>query len=408
MECTVSPDVSPPETLDVSDAASGLRGYLSIDSLVGGRCGGGVRMMPDVTAHLMAQLARGMTLKYAFLGIPIGGAKAGIVCAEDASREEKLRLLEAFGSKIGRLLYGGIYNPGSDMGTDDHLISCMLEASGVRQRLGEVSAVSGFFTGATAVAGAGAAATLLGIDLARASVAVEGFGKVGSSAAEGFARLGARVVAVSTIHGAVYNPDGLSVERLIGSFRLNGSRFVEHFDGAERIEREKLLELDVDVLSPCAGQTITLDNAPRVRARLVSPGANIPLTDEAEAYLTGRGTVCLPDFVTSSGGVLGLAMSFGGFGESEILDFISTHFARRVSALVEASLARGVSVRRQAEEECMGRFVRMKARVESRSPFARAFRFGGRLLEGGLLPGFVKRAIGRWYFPRMVGGAMWR
>ncbi|MEM4409550.1 MAG: Glu/Leu/Phe/Val dehydrogenase dimerization domain-containing protein, partial [Candidatus Caldarchaeum sp.] len=122
-------DFLPPATLEVSDAESGLKGYLAIDSIVGCCCGGGLRMMPDVTANLMAQLARGMTLKYAFLGIPIGGAKAGIVCAEGASNEDKMILLRAFGSKIRHLLAKGIYNPGTDMGTDGFLIRHMLEAS---------------------------------------------------------------------------------------------------------------------------------------------------------------------------------------------------------------------------------------------------------------------------------------
>ena len=147
------------------------------------------------------------------------------------------------------------------------------------------------------------AARAAGVDLAGARVAVQGFGNVGSHAAEAFARLGCRVVAVSDVAGAVRNPRGLDVDELLRRARSG----VTGHDGmdVERIDNAELLATDCEVLVPAAvGGVLHEGNADRVRARLVVEGANVPLTPGADRALAERGTIVVPDVLANAGGVI--------------------------------------------------------------------------------------------------------
>ena len=146
------------------------------------------------------------------------------------------------------------------------------------------------------------AAQHLGFDIKGATVAVQGFGNVGSVSADLLAGLGAKIVAVTDWKGGVYNPDGLDVARMLDFARQH--KTIDGFPGGESIENEQLFALEVDVLVPAALENqITMENAPAIKARIVAEGANGPTTPEAHRHLHERGVFVIPDILANAGGV---------------------------------------------------------------------------------------------------------
>lgn len=399
-------NIVPPVVLEVSDPDAGLTGWLAVDSVVDGHFCGGLRMLPDVSASELVALARAMTLKHGFLGIPHGGAKAGVLCNEDASEEKRKRLLAAFGRKVGDLLAARTYLPGSDMGTSNQDIREMLGNLGIRvprRALGGQD--SGWYTSLTVIAAARAAAAARGFDLREATVAIEGFGDVGGAVAQGLDEIGSRIVAVSTRRGALHSPRGLDVAELHRASREHGSEVVDHYQGARKIDRESLLELEVDVLIPCARHhSIHLDNVGKVKARTISCGSNVPATEEAEELLAERGILCIPDFVANAGGVLGGTMEFAGIRPSSIVSFVNTHFARQVSLVIDRASQEGAYIREVAERIAMERFARMRDASGNRSLRKKLFSFAMGLYRNGLVPSLFVGALAQPYFRRRMDG----
>jgi glutamate dehydrogenase (NAD(P)+) len=398
--------IDPPTILEVLDTSTGLTGWLAVDSIIDHHFCGGLRMLPDVSPAELSELAKAMTLKHSFLGLPHGGAKAGIVYDESRQKPEKPRLLTAFGRSIEDLLRNRIYLPGSDMGTNGEEIRRMLETIGIRvPKRTLMGKRSGWYTSLTVVASLKAAAEYQGIDLAKASVAIEGFGSVGSAVAEGLRNLGCRVVAISTYCGALYSPKGLDVNKLIECYRQHGSTMVDFFYGPEKIRRELLPELDVDVFVPCARHhSINIDNASRIKAALIGCGANVPATKEAEKLLWQRGILCVPDFVANAGGVLGGTMEFAGIRPSSIAEFVDRNFSRQVSILIGTARKEGAYIRDKAEAVAAERRMRVKPASESRSFRNRIFSFGLDLYRNGMIPATLVGTLSRKYFRRRLEG----
>ncbi len=164
----------------------------------------------------MRGLARAMTLKYGFLGLAQGGAKAGVRGDPEAPLEERRRCLGEFGRAIAPLLLGRTFVPGTDMGTDNADIAWLLAAAGRRLAPRELRGTqSGYYTALSVALSAREATKHIGLELSACRVAIEGLGRVGSPLATLLRAAGARVVAVSTSRGAIYDPEGLDVERLV-------------------------------------------------------------------------------------------------------------------------------------------------------------------------------------------------
>jgi glutamate dehydrogenase (NAD(P)+) len=146
------------------------------------------------------------------------------------------------------------------------------------------------------------AAKHLGLDIKGATVAVQGFGNVGSVSADLLATIGAKIVAVTDWKGGVHNPQGLDVPKMIEFAKQN--KTIDGFPGGEAIENEQLFSLDVDVLVPAALENqITEENAPNIRAKIIAEGANGPTTPEAHKMLHERGIFVIPDILANAGGV---------------------------------------------------------------------------------------------------------
>ncbi|HEX7980934.1 MAG TPA: Glu/Leu/Phe/Val dehydrogenase dimerization domain-containing protein [Gemmatimonadaceae bacterium] len=385
-------------------------GYVAIDSTVGGRSRGGLRMVADVDEAEVRGLARAMTLKYGFLGLPQGGAKAGVRGDPEAPAEERRARLAAFARLMAPLLRSRVFTPDTDMGTTRADIAHVLAVAGAPVPPRSESAQrSGFYTALTVRAAARVAAQRVGLELAGARVAIEGFGSVGASLAMLLHDVGARVVAVSTTAGALYAPDGLDVARLVALAADHGSRVVDAYAeehrgaGAERLDRAALLVLPVDVLCPCARHgSVHGGNVADVQARVVASGANNPLTPDAERALDERGVACVPDFVANSGGVLGGTMEFAAVPERAIAAFVDDHFAGRVAWLLAEAARAGEPTRTVAERVALARRLTPTRQPAWRKPLGSVLGSGLALYRRGLVPAAVVGRLSLPYFRRSM------
>jgi glutamate dehydrogenase (NAD(P)+) len=279
-------------------AADELQAFVVIDHDHFPVSAGGTRMLADVDVAEVARLARAMTWKFATCRIPYAGAKAGVRFGGG----DRAAMVAAYRHALEP--YQGEFLTGPDMGTfPQDFLDGDEDPLPLWARTHEGLGMDDLATGHGVKAAAEAALAHLGRPLAGATVAIEGFGKVGAGAARAFERAGARVVGVSTVAGLVADAEGLSVEELIALRERHGDRLVEHA-GTPARPREELFELECDVLVPGARpDTITLDVARGLRCAVVAPAANAPYHAGAIEVLRGRGIVAVPDFVANAGGV---------------------------------------------------------------------------------------------------------
>jgi len=278
---------------------------------------GGLRYHPDLDLDHFAALASLMTWKTALVDIPFGGAKGGVNCnPRELSVGERERLTKRYVERLDMLIGPDHDIPAPDMGTGPPEMAWIFEAYAKRHGF-EPAAVTGKplelggSAGRVAATGRGVAfitawaAEEAGLELADATVAIQGFGNVGSHTALFLAEKGARVVAVSDRDGGRYNPDGLDIKAMVEASRQEDRPAVSVMEvSGETMEGEDLLTLDVDILIPAAvGGVITGKNVQCVRAGLVIEAANLPLTLAADAALADRGIPVIPDVLANAGGV---------------------------------------------------------------------------------------------------------
>jgi glutamate dehydrogenase (NAD(P)+) len=285
-------------TIELRDEEVGLDAVVVIDHDLFPVSAGGTRMLPDVDVDEIARLARAMTWKFGVCRQPYAGAKAGI----RYDGPDRVAILRAYRLALEPLQ--DVFLTGPDMGTDpsDFLTEGIADLP-LWARSHEGLGMDDLATGHGVKAAAEAALARLGRSLEGATIAIEGFGKVGAGTARACARAGAVVVGVSTVHGLLADPDGLDSEELFELRKQFGDRFVQHGHRAAR-PREELFDLDADVLVPGARpDSVTVDVAKRLRCAVVSPGANAPYAAGAVDALHARGIVAVPDFISNSGGV---------------------------------------------------------------------------------------------------------
>lgn len=374
-------------------------GAVAVDSTVRGRARGGLRISSRGDVAEVRPLARAMTLKYGFLGLPQGGAKGTVRGDPEGPPEGRRAVLAAFARAAAPLLRSGVYLPDADVGTRNEDVRFVLARAGVvpkrREWRGERS---GEWTAVTALAALAQTAARAGRPLREARVAIEGFGAVGSALAGLVAATGARVVAVSTSRGAVWNERGLDVARLVAAADAEGAAFVRRIPG-ERSDPAALLELDVDYLCPCAvGTTIHSGNVEKVLARAIVPGANAPLSPEAERTLHDRGVVCVPDFLSNCGGVLGGTMEFSGVDGEGIREFVRSEVGPRIGRILDRAADRGRPPREVAEPIAAAAHEAVRRAAESSGPGGAVRGLALEAHRRGLLPaGLVGRAAIPWF-----------
>ena len=302
----------PEKVVCVSDRRTGMKGVLVIDNTSRGMGKGGTRMSPTLTVREVARLARTMTWKWAAVDLFHGGAKAGIL--GDPTSADKEGILRAFARAL-RNEVPAEYVFGLDMGLTERDAAVLADELGDRgAAVGLPRALGGLpydelgVTGFGVAEAADAAAAVIDLPIAGATVAIQGFGAVGQAAAERFVELGAIVTAVSTACGAVLDPAGVDVARLALLRSEVGDDCVREYGGA--VDAAQALEAPAQVLVPAAREdVIGEDLARRTGARLVVEGANLPTTPAALEILHERGVSVVPDFIANAGGIVAAAHS---------------------------------------------------------------------------------------------------
>jgi len=390
------PGFAPPQIVAVPETGEPL-GHVAIDSLIQDRAHGGLRMAPVVREDELRSLAHTMTLKYGFLRMPFGGAKGGVRGDPEAATPIREATLTAFGRALAPLLLARLYAPAPDMGTDAVDIRRVYQAAGapVSSRQLRVEQ-SGRHTALTVFHAARRAAEVLGLSLAGSRVAIEGFGKVGRPLADLLHDAGASIVAVSTMSGAAYDPEGLDLGRMHALAAEHGRKAVEAYGRKHWLPCTALLELPVDILLPCAGfESIHAGNADRIRARLVCPGANNPVAPDAEEALRGRGVLVVPDFVANCGGVLGSVLAFASLPPAEIERLLEQQIDSHLGGLLAEAERQRLPLRAVAEAIALRRFDEMRQASARPGLTGGVFSVGMTLYRAGLVPRPVFAALAR-------------
>ncbi len=277
---------------------------------------GGIRFSPHVNLDEVNALASWMTWKTAVVDIPFGGAKGGVSCNPfELSDNELEKLTRRFTYEISDIIGPYIDIPAPDVNTNAQVMAWIVDTYSMGQRHDDFAVVTGKplvlggSEGRAEATGRGVVITALeaiddlGLEVEDLTAIVQGYGNVGSNAARIFDEKGVKVVGVSDVSTALYDPDGLNLRDL--DTYVSEHRFLEGYGGAEHvIPKEKLLEMDADVLVPAAIENqITSENADRIQARLVVEGANGPTTPEADRILCEKGILVIPDILANAGGV---------------------------------------------------------------------------------------------------------
>jgi len=292
-----------------------FEGYRVVHNDILGPSKGGIRYAPDVTLEEIKALAAWMTWKCAVMNIPFGGAKGAVKCdpfkmtqieLEKITRRYTSNLLDVFGPDRDI--------PAPDLNTNEQIMAWIMDTYSMHMKKTETAVVTGKplilggSLGRREATGRGCmvvtltAMEKLGIKPKSATIAVQGFGNVGSVSAHLLHEQGCKIVGISDISTAYYNAKGIDIPKAIEWVRKH--RLLDGFTGGEKISQEKLLELECDVLVPAAREEqITVRNAPNIKAKIICEGANGPTDAAADPILLEKGILVIPDILANAGGV---------------------------------------------------------------------------------------------------------
>jgi glutamate dehydrogenase (NAD(P)+) len=307
--------VSVPVVMD-SGKIEVFEGYRVIHDNVLGPSKGGIRYSPDVTIDEVKALAAWMTWKCAVVNVPFGGAKGGVRCnPNELSNAELERLTRRYTANLLDVFGPDKDIPAPDMNTNEQVMAWIMDTFSMNSKKTETAVVTGKpiilggsqgrkeATGRGVVTVTLAALSKLGLMPNKVTVAVQGFGNVGSISAQLMYEQGARIIAISDINGGYYNKDGIDIPHAI-QYMENNNRTLQGYPDVEQISNEELLEVDCDVLIPAAKEDqISRHNAGNIKAKIIAEGANGPVTANADAILEENGILVIPDILANAGGV---------------------------------------------------------------------------------------------------------
>jgi glutamate dehydrogenase (NAD(P)+) len=290
-------------------------GYRVIYNTSRGPAKGGIRFDMQVTLEEVKALAAWMTWKCAVVNLPFGGAKGGVICdPSNMSNAEVERLTRRYTSAIIDTLGPDSDVPAPDVNTNERVMAWVMDTYSMHKRHTVTAVVTGKpiemggSLGRREATGRGCmfvtreALKKLKMPLKGTRVAVQGFGNVGSVAADLMSKEGMTIVAVSDKTGGIYNPKGLDIADVFAHVKAN--KFLKGYKNGEAITNEQLLTLDCDVLVPAALENvITAENAGSIKARIICEGANGPTTAAADKILNQKGVFVIPDILANAGGV---------------------------------------------------------------------------------------------------------
>jgi len=293
-----------------------FEGYRVIHNDVLGPGKGGIRYAMDVSLDEVKALAAWMTWKCAVVNVPFGGAKGGIICdPRQLTKTELEKITRRYTANMINVFGPDSDIPAPDMGTNEQVMAWIVDTYSMHKH----NTVSGVVTGKPLILGGSlgrkeatgrgvmdvtlAAMERLNMDPMKSTVAVQGFGNVGSISAKLLYDQGCQVVAISDVTGAYYNSKGIDIYAAL-KHSENNKGLLEGLKDAEKISNDDLLTLKVDVLVPAAREDqITEKNASKIRAKIIAEGANGPTTAAADPILNDLGIIVIPDILANAGGV---------------------------------------------------------------------------------------------------------
>lgn len=293
-----------------------FEGYRVIHDNVLGPSKGGIRYSPDVTLDEVKALAAWMTWKCAIVNVPFGGAKGAVKCdPRKLSKTELERITRRYTANMIDVFGPDQDIPAPDMNTNEQTMAWIMDTYSMHSRKTETAVVTGKpillggsrgrkeATGRGVVTVTLSAMNKIGLMPNRCTVAVQGFGNVGSVSALLMHEQGAKIIGISDVSGAYFNKNGIDIPAAI-EYTKNNNGTLEGFVGGELISNTELLELECDILIPAAKEDqINKYNAPNIKAKLIAEGANGPVTASADAILDEKGIMVIPDILANAGGV---------------------------------------------------------------------------------------------------------
>jgi glutamate dehydrogenase (NAD(P)+) len=314
-QCKKAVEVSIPVSMD-DGSIEVFQGFRVTHNIARGPSKGGIRYHLDVTVDEVKALAMWMTWKCALMGLPFGGAKGGVVCDPKVlSAGELERMTRRYTSEIINDIGPERDIPAPDVGTNGRVMAWIFDTYSMNKGHSVLGVVTGKplsvggSLGREEATARGALNCIQALSVKQAkrmteySVAIQGFGNVGSHLARLLHQEGATVVAVSDSRGGLYNANGLDVPMALAHKQEHGT--LAGLANAESVTNEEIVELPCDIFAPCAlEQVVTESNADRVKATVICEGANGPVTPAADSILEDRGVLVLPDVLANAGGVV--------------------------------------------------------------------------------------------------------
>jgi len=276
---------------------------------------GGIRYAPDVTLDEVKALSAWMTWKCAVVNVPFGGGKGGIICdPRQMSIGELERMTRRYTAELIDFIGPDKDVPAPDMNTNEQTMAWIMDTYSMHARhtvtavvTGKPVALGGSLgrreaTGRGVLFCVNEAIKRFNLTPAQTSVVVQGSGNVGGIGAELMYEQGYKIIAISDVSGGIYNKNGINIPEALGYLQEN--KTFEGYENADTIGNTELLELECDVLAPCATENqITSENAGRIRCKILAEGANGPTTPKADKILFDNGVFVIPDILANAGGV---------------------------------------------------------------------------------------------------------
>lgn len=364
--------LGPEKLIEVYDSKVPLHGFLVIDNTSLGPAKGGLRITPTVTLEEIAALARVMTHKCALAELPFGGGKSGVRAdLKKISTEVKFELIRSFAKAI-KPFCPKFYIAGPDVGTGEAEMAEFVKANGSLKaatgKPADMCVAPGVKCGIPHEFGSTgfglAHATKVAVEFQNYSIngktmAVAGFGNVGTFAASFLSDWGAKIVAVSDSTGTIYNLRGVNIQKLLRVKKEKGS-VIKYQDG-EVLSEEEIFELPVDIIIPAAmSNVITRENVHQIKASIIIEGANLPVTEEAEEILHQNGVLVVPDFVANAGGVISSYAEYRGYNPTQMFEQVKRKLVKNTKLVLEKAKKEKISPRKAALKIAFDRLAKAK------------------------------------------------
>ena len=329
----------PERVLEVYDPKTKVHGVVVIDNTARGPGKGGMRLVPDISVSEVAGLARAMTWKNALADIPFGGAKAGI--RADPKKINKEQVIRSFARLLAPVIPKH-YISGPDMNiTEKEMGWFSDELNDKNACTGKPACMGGLphelgSTGFGVVQATKVACEFTKLSLSGATVAIEGYGNVGTFTHKFISELGAKVVAISDSQGTAFSQNGLDYQTALKTKQTSGS--ITNYEGAKKLSASELFKLDVDIIIPGARpNVINEQNVADVKAKLVVEAANLPIKSQFELELAKRNILVVPDFVANAGGVISSYVEYIGGNSQDMFKMVEYKITNNTSKVLENS-----------------------------------------------------------------------